>query len=93
MANRNVCFETSCGDFTIELFEARAPRTTGNFIELVSEWWPRMEFIEPLSLFNYVGGREIGYGWPVSNMCVLATVLVIAAISGSIIWQRRDLPL
>jgi len=63
------------------------------FISLVSEWWPRMKSLEPFTLFNYVGGREINFGWPTGNMCVLAAVLVVAAVSGSIIWQRRDLPL
>lgn len=63
------------------------------FIALVTEWWPQMKFLERMTLFNYVGGPEIRFGWPTSDMCVLTTVLVIAAVSGSIIWQRRDLPL
>ena len=35
MANARVKFETSMGGFTIELFEAECPVTTGNFLEYV----------------------------------------------------------
>lgn len=63
------------------------------FVAIVSEWWPRMKFLEGMTLFHYVGGQQISTGWPIDNMCVLTVILLIAAISGGIIWQRRDLPL
>jgi len=63
------------------------------FVSLIAEWWPHMRFLKVLTLFNYVGGPKVITGWPLGNMCVLTVVLLIAAISGGIIWQRRDLPL
>jgi hypothetical protein len=63
------------------------------FVSLIAEWWPRMSFLGPTTLFYYAGGVKIVTGWPLSNMCVLTAILVIAAISGGIIWHRRDLPL
>ncbi|ETX00219.1 MAG: hypothetical protein ETSY1_12020 [Candidatus Entotheonella factor] len=40
MANRHAQFKTSKGDFKIELFEDKAPVTTGNFIKLATEGDP-----------------------------------------------------
>jgi ABC-2 type transport system permease protein len=63
------------------------------FISIIAEWWPRMAFLKSATLFNYVGGPEIITGWPVKTMSILAVIFLIAAISGAIIWKRRDLPL
>lgn len=63
------------------------------FISIVSEWWPRMSFLKSATLFAYVGGPQIVTGWPTVNMCVLAAILLLAGLSGAIIWNRRDLPL
>jgi ABC-2 type transport system permease protein len=63
------------------------------FISIISEWWPRMGFLKGVTLFYYVGGLEIVAGWPIVDMCVLTAILLIAAFSGAIVWQRRDLPL
>ena len=63
------------------------------FVWLIAEWWPRMRFLKVLTLFHYVGGPKVVSGWPLGNMGVLTAVLLVAAISGGIIWQRRDLPL
>lgn len=63
------------------------------FVSLIANWWPRMSFLGPTTLFYYVGGQKIITGWPLSNMCVLTAILLVAAISGGIIWHRRDLPL
>jgi len=66
-----------------------------HFISILSDWWARMEWMAPLSLFNYVDGPEIfkSGGWPISDMCVLLSVLAVSTVSGGIIWSRRDLPL
>jgi len=37
MVNRKAIFETNKGKFTIELYEDKAPLTTGNFIKLVNQ--------------------------------------------------------
>ena len=37
MSNRIARFDTSLGEFVIELFEERTPRTTKNFIDLVEK--------------------------------------------------------
>jgi len=37
MANKKVDFKTNMGEFTIELFNDKAPITTGNFMKLVND--------------------------------------------------------
>lgn len=37
MANRHAQFNTSKGNFKLELFEDKAPVTTGNFIKLAED--------------------------------------------------------
>ncbi len=63
------------------------------FTSFVSEWWPRMAFLSPTTLFHYINGFDIfvKHVWPVRDMAVLAAVLIAATILGGIIWQRRDL--
>ncbi|MHC4333889.1 MAG: ABC-2 transporter permease [Planctomycetota bacterium] len=65
------------------------------FIDLIAEWWPRAKFLGPSSIFYYVDPPKIlsGATWPIRDMCVLSSVLVITVIAGGIIWHRRDLPL
>jgi len=65
------------------------------FVSIITDWWPRMEWLAPTSLFNYVDGPEIfkNPGWPIGDMCVLLAVLTVSTILGGIIWRRRDLPL
>ncbi len=63
------------------------------FTSFVSEWWPRMAFLSPTTLFHYINGFDIfvKHVWPVRDMTVLVAVMVAATILGSLIWQRRDL--
>jgi len=63
------------------------------FTSVISQLWPRMAFLIRLTLFNYVSAPKLWRGWPHEDMMVLATVLVVAAVTGAIVWQRRDLPL
>jgi hypothetical protein len=65
------------------------------FIGLIAEWWPRAKFLGPSSIFYYIDLPKIllGTTWPIRDMCVLSSVLVITVIAGGIIWHRRDLPL
>lgn len=74
---------------------ATAYIVTSYFISILADWWPRMAWLSPVTLFHYVDGNKIFVQrvWPVSDMCVLTTVLVTAAITGAIVWQKRDLPL
>ena len=63
------------------------------FTSFVSEWWPRLAFLSPTTLFHYINvfaifGKHV---WPVGDMAVLATVMIAAMVVGGIIWQRRDL--
>jgi ABC-2 type transport system permease protein len=65
------------------------------FIDLIAQWWPRAKFLGPSSMFYYVDPPRIlsGTTWPIRDMCVLSSLLVITVIAGGIIWHRRDLPL
>jgi ABC-2 type transport system permease protein len=65
------------------------------FVDLIAEWWPRAKFLGPSSIFYYLDLPKILFGttWPIRDMCVLSSVLVITVIAGGIIWHRRDLPL
>jgi ABC-2 type transport system permease protein len=65
------------------------------FIMIITQWWPRMKWLDPITIFNYVDGRKIFMEptWPVSDMCVLISLLVVSSVLGGIVWWRRDLPL
>jgi len=65
------------------------------FVAIISESWPRMQWLSPLTVFHYIHGRGVfsEHIWPVSDMLVLGGILSLAAVSGAVIWQRRDLPL
>ncbi len=65
------------------------------FAEIVAEWWPRMKWLKPLNIYHYVKDAKIftESAWPVGNMAVLITILIVSTIVGGIIWARRDLPL
>jgi hypothetical protein len=73
---------------------ATAGFLVGNyFISVLSQLWPRMAFLFRYTMFNYVSGPKLWRGWPLDDMSVLAGFLIVSAIAGAIIWQRRDLPL
>lgn len=65
------------------------------FISIITEWWPRMKFLDPTTIFNYVDGGKIFAEptWPLDDMCVLISILIVSTIMGGVIWSRRDLPL
>jgi len=65
------------------------------FIMIITQWWPRMKWLDPVTIFNYVDGRKIFVepGWPVNDMCVLISLLVVSTVLGGAVWWRRDLPL
>ncbi|MHC4647322.1 MAG: hypothetical protein ACYTBJ_17665, partial [Planctomycetota bacterium] len=65
------------------------------FVDLIAQWWPPAEFLGPASIFYYVGPQKIlvDRAWPIGDMCVLGSVLMVTVIAGGIIWRRRDLPL
>jgi hypothetical protein len=67
--------------------------TLNYFVALVSEWWPRMQFLRRATLFYLVYYSDIWQSWPLRNMAILAAVLLLMVVAGGIIWQRRDLPL
>lgn len=63
MANRIVNFETSRGDFRVELFEERAPRTTSNFVSLVEKgFYDGVVFHRVIEGFMVQGGCPEGSG-------------------------------
>jgi ABC-2 type transport system permease protein len=64
-------------------------------VGLIAPWWPWMQPAAPFTLFHYIRlDRVFEAGpWPGGNMAVLGTVLLVSAVAGGIIWQRRDLPL
>jgi cyclophilin family peptidyl-prolyl cis-trans isomerase len=63
MPNRTVKFETTMGDFRVELFEDRAPLTTKNFIDLVErEFYDGVIFHRVIAGFMIQGGDPTGTG-------------------------------
>jgi ABC-2 type transport system permease protein len=64
------------------------------FLNLISNWWPKMHFLRPWSLFHYVNGNRIFVRneWPLGDMAVLVSIAVVAVGAGWLIWRRRDLP-
>jgi ABC-2 type transport system permease protein len=65
------------------------------FVSIIAEWWPRMKWLGPTTIFYYVHGPEIfnESAWPTGDMCVLISILVVSTLLGGFIWSRRDLPL
>ncbi len=63
MANRHANFSTSQGDFRLELFEDKAPITTGNFIKLAEAgFYNNLVFHRVISGFMIQGGCPQGTG-------------------------------
>src|SRR6185503_9537936 len=56
-------FETTLGNFTIELFEAQAPNTVGNFVKLAeSNFYNGVIFHRVIDGFMIQGGDPTGTG-------------------------------
>lgn len=63
MANRTAKIRTNHGTFSIELFEDRAPRTTGNFIDLANKgFYDGVIFHRVIEGFMIQGGDPTGTG-------------------------------
>jgi len=63
MGNRKAIFETNKGKFTIELYEDKAPLTTGNFIKLVNQgFYNGLIFHRVIPQFMIQGGCPEGTG-------------------------------
>jgi peptidyl-prolyl cis-trans isomerase A (cyclophilin A) len=63
MANRTAKFTTNHGDFSIELFEDRAPATTKNFIDLAEKgFFDGLTFHRIIDSFMIQGGCPQGTG-------------------------------
>ena len=61
--NRKVHFHTNLGDFTAELFEDKAPKTAGNFLELVEKgFYDGVIFHRVIDDFMIQGGDPTGTG-------------------------------
>lgn len=63
------------------------------FAWIVAQWWPRLSFLKPATLFYYSSSVKLAYGWPLRDMGVLLLIILAGAVIGGIVWQRRDLPL
>jgi ABC-2 type transport system permease protein len=63
------------------------------FVAIVSNWWPRMAFLRPATLFYLVDSSNAWQGWPLGNLGILVVILLAAVGLGAVIWHRRDLPL
>jgi len=65
------------------------------FVAIIAEWLPKMKLLRPTTIFYYVHGPEIfnESAWPISDLCVLISILVVSTLLGGVIWSRRDLPL
>ncbi len=61
--NRKIKFHTNVGDFVAEMFEDKAPKTTGNFIELVEKkFYDGVIFHRVIDGFMIQGGDPTGTG-------------------------------
>jgi len=63
------------------------------FAWVVSQWWPHLRFLKPMTLFYYSSSRTLAVGWPLADMGVLLLIILGGAFLGGVLWQRRDLPL
>ncbi len=63
------------------------------FVAIISNWWPRMAFLKPVTLFYLIDSSNLWAGWPLRNLGILIVILLAAVVVGAIIWHRRDLPL
>jgi hypothetical protein len=63
------------------------------FAWVVAQWWPRVGFLKPATLFYYANGAKLARGWPLDDMAVLALLIIVGAVVGGLCWHRRDLPL
>ncbi len=63
MSNRNVRFETTLGDFTVELYDDRAPATAKNFADLAQKgYYDGLIFHRVIDGFMIQGGCPQGTG-------------------------------
>jgi cyclophilin family peptidyl-prolyl cis-trans isomerase len=63
MGNKKAIFETNKGTFTLELYEDKAPLTTGNFIKLVNQgFYNGLIFHRVIPQFMVQGGCPEGNG-------------------------------
>jgi len=63
MANRKANIKTNMGEFTVELFEERAPNTTRNFIDLAEDgFYDGVVFHRVIEDFMIQGGDPTGTG-------------------------------
>src|SRR5690606_14373496 len=63
MANRTARFETTAGDFTVELFDDKAPATAKNFSDLVEKgYYDGLIFHRVIDGFMIQGGCPQGTG-------------------------------
>jgi len=62
MANPTAMFETSLGNFTVELFVDKMPKTAGNFMELA-----KTEFYDGLHFHRVISDFMIQFGCPHSR--------------------------
>jgi ABC-2 type transport system permease protein len=65
------------------------------FVSIIAEWWPRMKWLSPITIFYYADGEKIftEAGWPLGGLSVLLLILIASTMLGGVIWSRRDLPL
>ncbi len=63
MSNRSVRFETTLGDFTVELFDDKAPATAKNFADLAQKgYYDGLVFHRVIDGFMIQGGCPEGTG-------------------------------
>jgi hypothetical protein len=64
------------------------------FADIVAEWWPRLNWLKYVTIFDVGGPSTLTECiWPMSDLYVLISILVVSTLLGGIIWSRRDLPM
>ncbi|HLB74858.1 MAG TPA: hypothetical protein VJJ98_12625 [Sedimentisphaerales bacterium] len=65
------------------------------FLAVFTEWWTRIKWLAPVTIFHYVDGQRIfnESAWPLDDVSVLLGMLIVSTVAGGVIWSRRDLQL
>ena len=85
----------ACFQRNIAIWLTVAYLVVNYFLSIFAEWWDRMNWLKPVTIFNYVDGPRIftESAWPMDDMSVLLAILAVSTVAGGIIWSRRDLQL
>jgi hypothetical protein len=85
----------ACFQRNIAIWLTVAYLVVNYFLSIFAEWWAPMSWLQPVTIFHYVDGPRIftQSAWPLDDVAVLLSILVVSTVAGGVIWSRRDLRL